>query len=188
MLVHDANLGREALARGCADLVVGGHLHVQVGPTRVVGANGRAGYTYTNGTTGGAAYAIAVGSKPRRDAEVTLVTYRDGRPVGLQPVVLQTDGRLRGRATTCRWTSPCPCPRPGRPPTTDPAPAGARPPLIGAPGPRFAPPRDRGAGVVPGALGLRDRAAARPGAASRDDGGGSMSPGDVRSPPSRLCG
>ena len=48
-----------------------GHLHVQVGPTRVVGANGEVGYTYTNGTTGGAAYAIAVGSKPRRDAEVT---------------------------------------------------------------------------------------------------------------------
>ena len=37
-------------------------------------------------------------------------------------------------------------------------------------------------------LGLRARAAARSGAASRDDGGGSMSPGDVRSPPSGLCG
>ena len=41
------------------------------------------GWTYTNGTTGGAAYAIAVGSKPRRDAGVSLVTYgEDGRPVG----------------------------------------------------------------------------------------------------------
>ena len=67
---------------------------MQVGPTRVVGENGRAGYSYTNGTTGGAAYAIAVGSKPRRPAEVTLVTYRDGRPAGIQPVVLQTDGRF----------------------------------------------------------------------------------------------
>ncbi|MFZ2501604.1 MAG: metallophosphoesterase, partial [Nocardioides sp.] len=28
LLVHDSNLGREALARGCADLVVGGHVHV----------------------------------------------------------------------------------------------------------------------------------------------------------------
>ena len=32
LLVHDANLGREALARGCTDLVVGGHLHDIVGP------------------------------------------------------------------------------------------------------------------------------------------------------------
>lgn len=92
ILVHDAHLAQEALDRGCADLVLGGHLHVQVGPTRVVGSNGAAGYSYTNGTTGGAAYAIAVGSKPKREAEVTLVTYRDGRPAGLQPVKLQTNG------------------------------------------------------------------------------------------------
>jgi len=72
--------------------VLGGHLHVRVGPERVVGANGAVGYRYTTGTTGGAAYAIALGSKPRRDAEVSLVTYRDGRPTGLQPVVLQTNG------------------------------------------------------------------------------------------------
>ena len=92
MVVHDADLAREALQRGCTDLVLAGHLHVQVGPTRVVGQNGKAGYSYTNGTTGGAAYAIAVGSKLRREAEVTLVTYRDGHPVGLQPVILQTNG------------------------------------------------------------------------------------------------
>ena len=94
LLVHDANSGREALARGCVDLVLGGHLHVQVGPTEVVGQNGRVGYTYTNGTTGGAAYAVAIGSKLRRDAQVTLVTYRDGRPVGLQPVVVRTPGEF----------------------------------------------------------------------------------------------
>ena len=92
MLVHDANLGREALARGCVDLVIGGHTHVQDGPNLVEGENGEAGYTLTNGTTGGAAYAIAIGSKPRRDADVTLVTYRDGRPVGTQWVRLRTDG------------------------------------------------------------------------------------------------
>ena len=92
ILVHDANLADEALERGCADLVLGGHLHVQVGPTRVLGEDGRHGYSFTTGTTGGAAYAIAVGSKPRREASVTLVTYRDGRPVGLQPVVVQTNG------------------------------------------------------------------------------------------------
>ena len=93
VLVHDSDMGTEALRRGCVDLVVSGHVHVQVGPDRVVGENGAAGYAYTNGTTGGAAYAIAVGSKLRRPAEVTLVTYaEDGRPVGLQPVTLQTNG------------------------------------------------------------------------------------------------
>jgi len=92
LLVHDANLGREALARGCVDLVIGGHTHVQDGPNAVIGENDRLGYSFTNGTTGGAAYAIAIGSKPRRDADVTLVTYRDGRPVGTQWVRLRTDG------------------------------------------------------------------------------------------------
>ena len=58
------------------------------------GDNGQVGYTYTNGTTGGAAYAIALGSKPRREAQVTLLTYRDGRPAGIQPVSLRTDGRF----------------------------------------------------------------------------------------------
>ncbi len=92
VLVHDANLGREALRRGCADLVVGGHVHVRSGPTAVVGENGEVGYTFTAGTTGGAAYAIAVGSKPKRAAEVTLLTFTDGRPAGIQWVVLQTNG------------------------------------------------------------------------------------------------
>ena len=92
ILVHDTNLADEALARGCADLVLGGHLHVEVGPVRVLGEDGQVGYSFTNGTTGGAAFAIAVGSKPRREASVTLVTYRDGRPAGVQPVVLQTNG------------------------------------------------------------------------------------------------
>jgi len=92
LLVHDTDLAEEALERGCADLALGGHLHVEVGPVRVLGDDGRTGYDFTNGTTGGAAYAIALGSKPRREASVTLVTYRDGRPVGLQPVVLQTNG------------------------------------------------------------------------------------------------
>jgi hypothetical protein len=107
ILVHDANLGREALERGCADLVVGGHLHVQVGPTRVVGENGQVGYSYTNGTTGGAAFAFALGSKPRREAQVTLLTYRDGRPVGVQPVSLRTDGRfVVGDHVPLRLTEP----------------------------------------------------------------------------------
>lgn len=93
VLVHDSDLAQDALERGCVDLVLGGHVHVKVGPTRIVAENGEVGYTYTTGTTGGAAYAIAVGSKPRRDAMITLLTYgEDGRPVGVQPVTLQTNG------------------------------------------------------------------------------------------------
>ncbi|GAA1165772.1 metallophosphoesterase [Nocardioides aquiterrae] len=92
ILVHDANLGREALARGCAELVLGGHTHVRAGPDRVEGANGEVGYTYTTGTAGGAAYAIALGSKPRRAADISLVTYKDGHPFGIQWVTLQTTG------------------------------------------------------------------------------------------------
>ena len=92
LLVHDANSGRGALNAGCVDLVLAGHLHEQVGPTATTGENGKVGYSYTNGTTGGAAYALAIGSKLRRDAEVTLVTYADGVPVGLQPVTVTTIG------------------------------------------------------------------------------------------------
>ena len=94
LIVHDANLGRTALARGCTDLVLAGHLHRQVGPTRVVGENGKVGYSYTNGTTGGAAYAIAIASKLRRDAEFTFVTFKDGRPVGIQPETVSVAGDL----------------------------------------------------------------------------------------------
>lgn len=94
LLVHDANVGSLALDRGCVDLVVGGHHHTRTGPTLVQGENGQVGYSFTSGTTGGAAYAIAVGSKLRRPAEVSLITYRAGRPVGVQSVVLRTDGRF----------------------------------------------------------------------------------------------
>lgn len=95
LLVHDPNLGRIALARGCADLVIGGHHHVDKGPDSVEGENGQVGYTFTNGTTGGAAYAVAVGSKPKRDAQMSLITYdANGRPAGLQLVTLRTDGQF----------------------------------------------------------------------------------------------
>ena len=93
VVVHDANLAKDALARGCTDLVLAGHLHRQVGPERIVGENGKVGYRYTNGTTGGAAYAIAIASKLRREAEFTLVTFQDGRPVGLQPVKITPAGK-----------------------------------------------------------------------------------------------
>ncbi|GAA4809724.1 metallophosphoesterase [Nocardioides caeni] len=94
VLLHDADFGDAALERGCVDLVLGGHVHVQSGPTPVEGEGGETGYTYTLGTTGGAAYAIAIGSKLRRAASIGLLTYREGRPVGLQSIELQSNGRF----------------------------------------------------------------------------------------------
>ena len=113
LMVHDADSGQEALARGCVDVVVAGHLHEQVGPTEVAGPDGAVGYSYTNGTTGGAAYAVAIGSKLRRDAEVTLVTVRDGAVVGLQPVVVDTLGTFRVAPWVALHPRPSP-PTPGR--------------------------------------------------------------------------
>jgi hypothetical protein len=95
LLVHDRNLGDEALERGCVDLVVGGHTHTQFGPEPVVGENGETGYEYTVGTAGGAAYAIALGTKLRRPANFALITYRDGEPVGIQSITVETTGRFR---------------------------------------------------------------------------------------------
>jgi hypothetical protein len=95
LLVHDANNGDEALARGCVDLVAAGHLHVIRGPDRVEGENGSVGYSYTSASTGGAAYAIAIGTKPRRDAVVSLITYAEGRPTGVQWVSLSPLGDFR---------------------------------------------------------------------------------------------
>ena len=92
LLVHDSDVGTPALTRGCVDLVLSGHVHVRSGPEQVVGPDGEIGYTYTTGTAGGAAYAIAVGSKLRREASISLVTYSGGRPVGIQSVSLQTNG------------------------------------------------------------------------------------------------
>lgn len=94
LVVHSPSTGEATAAAGCADLVVSGHLHRQVGPESVVGDNGNVTTVYANGTTGGAAYAFALGSKPRRDAQVTLVTYRDGEPVGLQPVTITPGGQV----------------------------------------------------------------------------------------------
>jgi len=94
VVVHDAKMARTALERGCTDLVVAGHAHLQLGPNRVVGENGKVGYSYTNGTTGGAAFAVAAVGKLRREAEFTFVTYSEGRPVGIQPVRVSTRGQF----------------------------------------------------------------------------------------------
>ncbi|MEU4193780.1 metallophosphoesterase [Kribbella sp. NPDC026611] len=99
MVVHDPSSYAESAERGCATLLVSGHLHRQVGPeTRVV--EERPVTTYTNGTTGGAAYAFALGYTLRKPGEVTLITYQKGKPVGLQPVTAGPGGDVTVGAYT----------------------------------------------------------------------------------------
>ncbi len=104
--VHSPSSAKRAAASGCVDLVLTGHLHRQVGPLVLNGANGRSTTTLTTGTTGGAVYAFALGSKLRRPAEVTIVTFADGKPVGLQPVTFNTGGIIEPGAYTPVSTSP----------------------------------------------------------------------------------
>lgn len=41
IVVHSATMALGALKRGRADLVIAGHLHLQVGPDRILGDNGQ---------------------------------------------------------------------------------------------------------------------------------------------------
>ncbi|MGH3360480.1 MAG: metallophosphoesterase family protein, partial [Nocardioidaceae bacterium] len=93
VVVHSPTTGEPIAESGCTDLILSGHLHRQVGPDIVTGEEGLT-TTFSNGTTGGAAYAFALGSKLRRPAQATLITYEDGRPIGIQPVNFQTSGEI----------------------------------------------------------------------------------------------
>lgn len=97
VLVHSPATGLAAAESGCVDLVVNGHVHRQIGPTTFIAEDGRPTTTYSNGTTGGAAFAFALGSALRREAQVTLLTFRDGVPVGIQPLPIATDGTITVR-------------------------------------------------------------------------------------------
>jgi predicted phosphodiesterase len=97
LVVHGPTAGQATAESGCVDLVLSGHVHRQLGPDTTYSLDGRPTTTYSNGTTGGAAYAFALGSALRRTAQVTLITFRDGRPIGLQPVLFETDGQIRVR-------------------------------------------------------------------------------------------
>lgn len=93
-VVHDPASFQDTANRGCASLLLSGHLHRQVGPeTKTV--DSRPVTTFTNGTTGGAAYAFALGYTLRRPGEVTLITYRDGQPMGLQTVTAELTGEVK---------------------------------------------------------------------------------------------
>lgn len=92
-LVHDPSSFQDTANRGCASLLLSGHLHRQVGPeTKVV--DSKAVTTFTNGTTGGAAYAFALGYTLRRPGQVTLITYAKGEPIGLQTVTAELTGEV----------------------------------------------------------------------------------------------
>ncbi|WP_229052962.1 metallophosphoesterase [Aeromicrobium sp. Leaf350] len=124
-LVHSAAAARELSESGCVDLILSGHLHRQVGPDVVVSDDGESTVTLTTGTTGGAIYAFALGTGLRREAQMTLVTFENGVPVGLQLVDIDTGGgitpqeyvtleQLRSeQAPTDPSTSPTDAPEPG---------------------------------------------------------------------------
>jgi predicted phosphodiesterase len=107
LVVHSSASARRASESGCVDLVLSGHLHRQVGPEEIEGENGRRTTTLAIGSTGGAVYSFALGSKLRRPAQVAIVTFRDGRPVGVQPVTFETGGTI----DVARYTRVRPSPR-----------------------------------------------------------------------------
>ena len=114
--IHSAASGRDLARSGCVDLVLSGHLHRQVGPTEVVSGDAdgtdplapdsRVTTTLSTGSTGGAVYAFALGSKLRRQAQVTIVTFADGRPIGLQPVSFNPGGIIEVAEYTPLTLSP----------------------------------------------------------------------------------
>ncbi|MBW9214303.1 metallophosphoesterase [Mumia sp. zg.B53] len=126
VVVHSPTTGEEVARSGCVDLVLSGHLHVQRGPTVLTAEDGRRTVTFTNASTGGAAFAFALGSKLRRQAQATLITYRDGRPVGLQPVNFIPDGTIQVTPyVPVDVTSDAPAPTTPTPTTPAPTPTSA---------------------------------------------------------------
>jgi predicted phosphodiesterase len=106
LVVHSSASAKRAAQSGCVDLVLSGHLHRQVGPEVIEGENGRRTTTLSIGSTGGAVYTFALGSKLRRSAQVAIVTFRDGRPVGVQPVTFEPGGTIDVARYTRVRTSP----------------------------------------------------------------------------------
>ncbi|MBA4607671.1 metallophosphoesterase family protein [Aeromicrobium sp. Marseille-Q0843] len=88
LATHSAASAKQAVAQGCVDLAISGHLHRQVGPTSTEGPNGTS-TEVSIGSTGGAVYAFALGTKLRRDAQVAVLTFEAGRVVGLQIVTFK---------------------------------------------------------------------------------------------------
>lgn len=93
LVVHSWGSARDVAASGCTDLVLSGHLHYQVGPQAIEGDGDAPTTRLTIGSTGGAVFPIALGSKLRREAQVAVVTFdADGVPVGVQVVSFTPSG------------------------------------------------------------------------------------------------
>ncbi|WP_269304786.1 metallophosphoesterase family protein [Aeromicrobium sp. HA] len=88
MVTHSAASAKRTVQEGCVDLAISGHLHRQVGPTSTEGPQGTS-TEVSIGSTGGAVYAFALGTKLRRDAQVAVLTFEAGRVVGLQIVTFK---------------------------------------------------------------------------------------------------
>lgn len=88
LVTHSSASAKQTVADGCVDLAISGHQHRQIGPTSVEGTNGTT-TQLSLGSTGGAVYAFALGSKLRRNAQVAVLTFDEGRAVGLQIVTFK---------------------------------------------------------------------------------------------------
>lgn len=88
MVTHSAASAKRTVQEGCVDLAISGHLHRQVGPTSTEGPQGTT-TELSIGSTGGAVYAFALGTKLRRDAQVAVLTFEAGRVIGLQIVTFK---------------------------------------------------------------------------------------------------
>lgn len=91
LVTHSAASAKQTVANGCVDLAISGHLHRQKGPVSTEGPNGTS-TDVSIGSTGGAVYAFALGTKLRRDAQVAVLTFEAGRVVGLQIVTFKPGG------------------------------------------------------------------------------------------------
>ncbi len=93
-LVHSAAMARGLAESGCVPLILSGHLHRQVGPDVVESEDGDPTVTLTIGSTGGAIYAFALGTGLRREAQMSIITFEDGLPVGLQIIDIEPGGAI----------------------------------------------------------------------------------------------
>jgi hypothetical protein len=87
-------MARGLAESGCVPLILSGHLHRQVGPDVVESEDGDPTVTLTIGSTGGAIYAFALGTGLRREAQMSIVTFEDGLPVGLQIIDIEPGGAI----------------------------------------------------------------------------------------------
>lgn len=95
---HRDKASAETVALGCTESTANGHQHKEAPPTNVLGANGQYVTTHTSTSSGGANFAWALGTKLKKEAQVTTYTYGPVkgsdklRFLGLQTVTISTEG------------------------------------------------------------------------------------------------